>query len=239
MGKTTKIEWADSSWNPIMGCTPISPGCKNCYARRMMHRYKGRKGWPDDPDVLTFFPQRLDVPKSWKKPRMIFVCSMSDIFHEEVILGCVRQILNTISDCPQHTFLILTKRAEHLYNLGYYLPLPKNIWLGVTTENQQMADWRIPKLLEIDSKIKFISVEPMLEEVDISKYPEMDGVFCGLETGPGARLTDPKNVYNLRDQCIEMNIPFFFKSWGGKRRKERLIDGVEWNQLPMERNVSH
>ena len=111
--------------------------------------------------------------------------------------------------------------------------------MGVTTENQRVADWRIPKLLETDAKIKYISVEPMLEEVDISRYPELDGVFCGLETGPGARLTDPKNVYNLRDQCIEMNIPFFFKSWGGKRRKERLIDGVEWNQLPKENNVNN
>lgn len=172
----TKIEWAQETWNPITGCTPVSEGCQHCYARRMATRLRGRCGYPaDDPFRVTFHPDRLGQPLKWKKPRMIFVCSMGDLFHDlpppEGSWPIVDRILRVCNDCPQHIFLLLTKRIEHawyyfrspVYNGNYSRSelLGKNIWLGVTAENQQRADERIPILLQIPAAVRFVSVEPM------------------------------------------------------------------------------
>lgn len=229
----TKIEWAEETWNPVTGCTPISEGCANCYAKRMSKRLAGRCGYPqDDPFKITLHPDKLDQPLRWKKPRMVFVCSMGDLFHEDVDEGFICRIFDIISICEQHTFLILTKRPDRMADFfkrcihGRW----KNLWLGVTAENQARADERIPMLLQIPAAKRFVSVEPMLGPMDLEiwgqyEHPDNEGygvdaikcldwIICGGETGPGARPMRPDWVRSLRDQCQAAGTPFFFKSWG-------------------------
>lgn len=249
----TKIEWTDETWNPITGCTPISEGCQNCYAKRMANRLKGRYGYDkDNPFKVTLHPDKLDEPLKWKKPRMIFVCSMGDLFHEDVPTTFIDQVLEIIAACPQHTFLALTKRPENLKHKIYgtteenpYRQLGggdylSNLWLGVTAENQQRADERIPMLLQIPAVKRFVSIEPMLGPVRFKTEKEMyeeaagmglenmffsfnninpngiglDWTICGGETGPGARPMHPDWARSLRDQCHAAGVPFFFKQWG-------------------------
>ena len=251
----TKIEWAEDVWNVITGCTPISEGCAKCYAKRMATRLRGRYGYPaDDPFRVTFHPDRLEQPLKWRKPRRIFVCSMGDLFHNDVQFEQIDAVIRVIAKARQHTFMILTKRpgrmAEYFTDLStvngatrfeypggvldmrYHSsaisfrcgqPLP-NLYLGVTAENQQRADERIPLLLQIPAAVRFISVEPMLSSVDISHWLYMAGeridqlnlVICGAETGPGARPMYLEWARDLRDQCKEANVPFFFKKAGPK-----------------------
>lgn len=244
----TKISWCDKVWNPITGCSFVSDGCRNCYARRMAYRLKGRYGYPtDDPFRVTFHPDRLDEPLHWKKSSRIFVCSMGDLFHEDVLESNLTEIFTIIGlFCIDHTFLILTKRPERMKNfvddwIADNLPIPTagkkctqgikwpipNVWLGVSIEDQKTADERIPILLQIPAGKKFVSCEPLLEEIDLIKasecnYPNemkklgigLDWVICGGETGPGARPFHPDWVRSLRDQCQAAGVPFFFKSWG-------------------------
>lgn len=188
----TRIEWTEYSWNPVTGCTPISEGCQNCYARRMANRLRGRCGYPaDDPFLVTLHPERLEEPLKWRNPRRVFVCSMGDLFHENVPFEYIAKVWQTMNNAEQHTFLVLTKRPkrmkEFLSRLGWYThdretnpaeavldeggkyTLP-NVWLGVTAENQQRADERIPILLQIPAAVRFVSVEPMLGQVDLSKW---------------------------------------------------------------------
>ena len=258
MGKSD-IEWTDNTWNPISGCTPCSPGCQNCYARALINRYKGRKGWPESPDDITFFPERLEQPKHWKEPKRIFVCSMSDFFHPKVKLSWQVEIIHVMMQCPQHTFMILTKREDQLdmYNhvCGFF-DLP-NRWLGVTVENQEYANIRIPALLKCDVQTKFVSVEPMLGPIDLTHiideenqlmidslhgkfgagsdpglvYPHLDWVICGAETGSKARPMNPDWARALRDQCVEADIPFFLKKLSDGTRE---LDGQMWEQYPRE-----
>ena len=231
----TKIEWCEESWNPITGCTPISEGCVHCYARRMAQRLKGRYGYPeDDPFRVTFHPDKLDEPLKWKKPRMIFVCSMGDLFHEDVPYHWITNILNIAHICYRHTFLILTKRpqnaVEYFKKRLSMWPF-RNVWLGVTAENQQRADERVPILLQIPAAKRFVSIEPMLGPVDVSyplnggpeqngygewyqTFPPLDWVILGGETGPGARPMHPDWARSVRDQCQAADVPFFFKHWG-------------------------
>ncbi len=226
----TKIEWCDEVWNPITGCSSASEGCQNCYARRMARRLAGRCGypaWPTEFDV-TFHPDRLELPLKWKKPRRIFVNSMGDFFHNEVDTHWIDDVLEVIGACPQHTFLVLTKRPQNierkLYEVtaahgcrelggGDYLP---NLWLGVTAENQARANERIPILLSIPAAVHFVSVEPMLGPVDLSNWlcPEgdvLDWVIAGPETGPGARECKPEWIEELANQCEDAGVPFFDK----------------------------
>ncbi|GAG05438.1 unnamed protein product, partial [marine sediment metagenome] len=179
---TTKIEWASESWNPITGCTPISEGCANCYAKKMAQRLKGRFGYPEDePFRVTFHPDKLDQPLKWRKPRHIFVVSMGDLFHPGILWSDNQEIWEIMAKCPQHTFMILTKRVERMRiflteDLNYKLPLPlPNVYLGVTAENQQRADERIPILLQIPAAKRFVSIEPMLGPVDLTNYLPNDG----------------------------------------------------------------
>lgn len=231
----TKIEWCDEVYNPVTGCTPISEGCQNCYAKRMANRLKGRYGYPvDDPFRVTFHPERLDQPLKWKKPRRIFVGSMGDLFHQKIDVdsSIYSSIFQIIRKCPQHTFMILTKRPGKMKWVfkHSFTELP-NLWLGVTAENQEQADERIPILLQIPAAVRFVSVEPLLSNIDLTKYlnrdkpqetinmeaPSLNWVICGAETGPGARVTDDFWIRLLRDQCQEAGVQFFMKKVSGKR----------------------
>jgi protein gp37 len=233
----TKIEWATDTWSPVTGCTPISEGCERCYAKRMANRLRGRFGYPaDDPFRVTFHPDRLNEPLKWKKPRRIFVCSMSDLFHENVPTNLIHKVLSACHYCQRHTLIFLTKRPKRVVDEfsgtsggGYWLP---NMWIGVTVENNKNR-WRIEHLIDIPAKVRFVSVEPMLEHIDLEQYldnPKPGGawpnyecrigwVIAGPETGPGARRFDPDWARDLRDQCRAVGIPFFMK-----RAKEMPAD---------------
>jgi len=232
----TKIEWCHETWNPITGCSPISEGCKNCYAQRMAQRLKGRFGYPEDePFRVTFHPDRLDQPLKWKKPQMIFVCSMGDLFHKDLRRNTgfgtswerVCEIYEVMMKTSWHTFLILTKRPD---NMGWFykewvncLVEVRNIWLGVTVESSKYLS-RIDELLKIPAVIRFVSIEPMLEPMYILKYLKqpktLDGrersllnwVIAGPETGPGKRTCKPEWIKHLYDQCQEAGVPFFDKT---------------------------
>jgi len=184
----TKIEWCDFAWNPVTGCTPVSEGCRNCYARRMAYRLRGRCGYPEDePFAVTLHPDRLDEPLRWRKPKRVFVCSMGDLFHEDVPPAFIDQILDVVSACPQHTFMVLTKRpqniARKLYEVTEETPIRElgggdyfpNLWLGATAENQEAAEERIPPLLRIPAAIHFVSCEPLLGPVDLQRIPLAEG----------------------------------------------------------------
>jgi protein gp37 len=279
----TKIEWCNETWGPLTGCSKISPGCQNCYAERMAKRLAGRYGYSkDDPFGVTFHHDKLSQPLKWKKPRRIFVCSMGDLFHEDVPFDFIAAIFGVMAFCQCHTFIVLTKRPDRMarffkdFHYGDYqrnynwwkneaasllnrhspktvfgirlrpepkeLPLP-NVWLGVTAENQEQADKRIPVLLQIPAAVHFVSIEPMLSEIDISRWTinhgysnselkemqlsgaipfggyvhggtDLDWVILGGETGPGARPMHPDWARSIRDQCHSAGTPFFFKQWG-------------------------
>jgi len=246
----TKIEWCEESWNPVTGCSPVSEGCEHCYARRMAQRLRGRYGYPqDDPFRVTFHPDRLNKPLKWKKPRMIFVCSMGDLWHKDIDWPIIDKIFWSMCGAPQHTYLILTKRIEAAWyyfhspiykqpNLSRATLLTDNVWLGVTAENQPRFDERWSILAQIPAAKRFVSIEPMLGPVDLSEWlwqqctvcwgpgeddwgydvePREDGldwIISGGESGPGARPMHPDWVRSVRDQCQEVEVPFFFKQWG-------------------------
>jgi protein gp37 len=241
---STKIEWATDSWNPITGCTKISPGCKNCYAERMAKRLAGRYGYPkDEPFRPTFHADKLDQPSKWRKPRMVFVCSMGDLFHHDVKSQWRNLVFGEMTTNRQHTFLLLTKRPEKAAEF-WHINMPDiydlNIWLGVTAENQEQADNRIPVLLQIPAAKRFVSIEPMLGPVDLGWYLAryqsnisglrymvkgaagdytelslLDWVILGGETGPGHRPMEPQWARDVRDQCVRAGVPFFMKKMAG------------------------
>jgi protein gp37 len=235
----TKIEWVKNgkTWNPITGCTKTSGGCTNCYAERMAKRLAGRCGYPSDNPFRpgTLHEAKFSEPLRRRKPTEYFVCSMSDLFHSAVSDETIGRVLDVIRDCPQHRFMILTKRA---YRLPDFSPYPANCWVGITAENQRRADERIPHLLEVKAPVRFISCEPLLGAVNLQTNALMSGldwVIAGGETGPGARPMNPAWARSLRDQCLAADTPFFFKRHGGVRKSfgDRLLDGREWNQRPV------
>ena len=250
MADNSKIEWTDATWNPITGCTPVSEGCEHCYAARMAKRLAGRCGYQKvKPFGVTVHQDRFDEPKHWRKPRRVFVCSMGDLFHEDVPKWTIVDLLRVMRVCECHTFMLLTKqpkRAQEVLSWAmehdlYCWPLP-NVWLGVTAENQRRAEERIPILLQIPAPVRFVSVEPMLGPVNLYGW-SVDWVICGGETGPGARGVSYQWVSVLKYQCADRGIPFFFKSWGASlpyglgfveatHNCGRRIDGREWNEFP-------
>jgi len=231
----TKIEWTNATWSPVTGCTPISPGCANCYARRMATRLAGRCGYDrGHPFRITHHEDRYDEPLHWRKPRMIFVCSMGDLFHEDVPIGCQLGVYETISDdaAQHHTFQILTKRPQnmadfHHHNVVGVLP---NLWLGVTSENQPCADERIPILLDIPAAVRFVSLEPCLSRIDLTPWlhrPRLDWVIAGAETGPRRRWCDTRWVADIVEQCRAVEVPVFVKALhvhDGKGRPQVVKD---------------
>jgi len=230
----TSIEWTESTWNPVTGCTKISLGCRHCYAERMAHRLKAmgqpryRNGFQ-----LTLHADVLAVPLSWGRPQMIFVNSMSDLFHRDVPVGFIEAVFRVMQQASHHTFQVLTKRAHRLAALAPSLPWPDNVWVGVTVEAQQYV-WRIDCLREVPASVRFLSFEPLLTPMIDVRLDEIDWVIVGGESGPGARPMRVEWVRYLRDQCVAARIPFFFKQWGGvhRTRAGRRLDGRVWSQYP-------
>jgi len=242
---TTKIEWAEESWNPVTGCTQCSPGCDHCYAKRMAHRLKGRYGYPkDDPFRVTFHWNRLDMPLRWKKSRRVFVCSMSDLFHDDVSFDFINRALFFAyqSYKQKHIFIFLTKRPEKMSaaldnwrRCNALELLPKNWHIGVTVCNQKEADAKIPILLQIPVAVRFISFEPLLSRINAAQYAaKLDWAIIGCESGPKRRHTDIEWIEDLKDTFVIYNKPVFIKQAeiNGKVVKVPKIDGKEWNQYP-------
>ena len=237
MAQGSDIEWTESTWNPVTGCTKISPGCKHCYAKRMAERLRamGQANYANG-FKLTLQPHMLEIPLRWKKPQTIFVNSMSDLFHEDVPIGYIRQVFDVMARAHWHRFQVLTKRANRLAELSPRLAWASNIWMGVSVENAKYA-YRIDELRSAGSSIKFLSLEPLLGPLSDLDLLGIDWVIVGGESGPRARHIDPVWVTDLRDQCERANVPFFFKQWGGTNRKRsgRLLDGRTWDQMPYDR----
>lgn len=236
MGIDSKIEWTESTWNPVTGCTKISSGCLNCYAERMAKRLKamGQRNYRNGFKV-TCHTHVLDIPLKWKRPQMVFVNSMSDLFHKDVPDDFIMDIFTTMGQANQHQFQILTKRAERLAELSSVLPWKENIWMGVTVESADYK-YRIDYLRYTGANIKFLSLEPLLDDLGQLNLDEIDWVIVGGESGPGARPMEIDWVRNVRQQCLDQNVPFFFKQWGGKNKKKagRLLDGKTWDEMPNE-----
>ncbi len=234
MGIDSKIEWTESTWNPVTGCSEISTGCKNCYAKRMALRLQAM-GQPNYRNgfKVTCHPKMLGLPLCWKKPQMIFVNSMSDLFHELVPREFVFDIFDTMNKAWHHQFQILTKRAERLAELASMLKWVENIWMGVTVESADYKE-RIDYLRYTSAHIKFLSLEPLLDDLGRLDLSGIDWVIVGGESGPGARPIKIDWVRNVRKQCIEQDVPFFFKQWGGTNKKKagRILDGKTWDQMP-------
>ncbi len=234
MTTNSRIEWTESTWNPITGCTKISPGCSNCYAERMARRLHAmRQANYRNGFKLTIHPHTINLPLCWKKPQFIFVNSMSDLFHAHTPYNFILEIFNTMNRASWHVYQILTKRAEQLTKLDKSLPWADNIWMGVTVETEKYA-YRIDHLRNSGAKYKFISFEPLLTSAGKLNLDGIDWVIVGGESGPGARPMKKEWVTEIRDQCIVAGIPFFFKQWGGFRKKlnGKLLEGVEWTQRP-------
>jgi len=228
------IEWTESTWNPVTGCTKISPGCEHCYAERMAVRLKAM-GQPNYANGfrLTLHEHALRLPLLWKRPQTIFVNSMSDLFHGDVPLEFIRKVFDVMVEASHHRFQVLTKRSERLLDLSTKLPWPSNVWMGVSVENSDYV-FRIDHLRKTDAFIKFVSFEPLLGPVRNVDLDGIDWVIVGGESGPGARPMDPGWVREIRDRCVSARVPFFFKQWGGvnKKRNGRILDGRTWEEMP-------
>ncbi len=230
----SKIEWTETTWNPVTGCSKISEGCKNCYAERMSARLKAMhsKNYQNGFEV-TCHPHALDTPLSWKTPRMVFVNSMSDIFHDSVPDSFVKEIFNTMKLSTHHTYQLLTKRPERLAEIDKIIKWQDHIWMGVTVESGQYKD-RIDYLRACKAKKKFLSIEPLIDQVGVVDLDGIDWVIVGGESGPGSRIMKEEWIVAVRDQCIESKTPFFFKQWGGVNKKKtgRLLKGKLWDEYP-------
>lgn len=317
MSSASKIEWCDATWNPMSGCSKVSAGCANCYAERMAKRQQamGTKGYEQGFKV-TLHPDRLEQPLRWRKPRMVFVCSMGDLFHEDVPFAFVDKVFAVMALCPQHAFQLLTKRPERMAEyiedrgecvrkdgilgdnpIGWHIdgpygmllsevknkpggnenwrwlreemdyhdpgrvavagywdwigdgvgnrlidwPLP-NVWLGTSTENQLTFGERVPHLRKCPAAVRFLSCEPLLYRIKCDgQLDDIQWLIVGGETGPHARGMDSAHVRPIRDECQKAGVPFFFKGWGGTRKRlgNRLLDGQEWNEMPAAKGVDH
>lgn len=236
MAANSKIEWTQCTWNPVTGCTKISPGCLNCYAERMARRLRAM-GQPNYRNGfrVTLHPHMLELPLRWRQSRTVFVNSMSDLFHENVPLEFIQRVFDIMRQAPQHRFQVLTKRSDRLAELATELPWAENIWMGVTVESSDYLG-RIDDLRDTDAAIKFISFEPLLGPIPEFNIEGIDWVIVGGESGPGARPMDREWVVDMRDQCLATNVPFFFKQWGGvnKKKNGRSLDNQTWDEIPEE-----
>lgn len=234
MAQLSSIEWTEATWNPLTGCTKISPGCKNCYAERMSLRLQAM-GQPNYVNgfALALHEHMLSTPLHWKKPRRIFVNSMSDLFQEDVPIGFVQKVFSVMAQAREHQFQVLTKRSDRLLELDKSLDWRPNIWMGVSVENQKYA-FRIDHLRQTHAHIKFLSLEPLLGPLGDLDLSGIDWVIVGGESGPKARPVNSAWVRDIRDQCSEAGVAFFFKQWGGKRKSKtgRKLDGRTWNEYP-------
>jgi protein gp37 len=233
------IEWTESTWNPVTGCTKVSPGCKHCYAERLAQRLQGmgqanyRNGFQ-----LTLQPHMLDRPLRWRKPLTIFVNSMSDLFHDQVPVDYVRGVFDVMARAHWHKFQVLTKRSERLAELAPQLRWPPNVWMGVSVESAQYIP-RIHHLRATGAAVKFLSLEPLLGRLEGLPLVGIDWVIVGGESGPRARPMQPDWAIEIRDHCRRSEVPFFFKQWGGSNKKKtgRLLDGRTWDEMPLAKRV--
>ncbi len=240
MAQASSIEWTESTWNPVTGCTKISAGCANCYAQRMAKRLKAmgqtryRNGF-----AVTLQPDVLQLPLHWTRPRMIFVNSMSDLFHREVPAKYIADCFAVMERASQHTFQVLTKRPERAAAMAASLPWPANVWIGTTVENASYTR-RIPVIARIPAAVRFLSIEPLLGAIPKIPLDGIDWVIVGGESGPNARPMDKAWVIQIRDRCLGYGVPFFFKQWGGVNKKKhgRLLDGRTWDEMPAPAEVS-
>lgn len=238
MASKTKIEWTEVTWNPVTGCNKVSQGCKNCYAERMAKRLKAMRNQRYINGFnITLHHDLIDAPRKWKKPRLIFVNSMSDLFHEKIPLDFIQQVFKTMNETPQHTYQILTKRTERLKELSSYLNWSNNIWMGTSVENIEVT-YRIDDLKTVPAHIRFLSCEPLLGSLGKLNLDDIHWVIVGGESGPRARPMKKDWVLEIRDQCEVQNVPFFFKQWGGvqKHRNGRTLDNKIYNEYP-KKNV--
>lgn len=235
MAVKSPIEWTESTWNPLTGCTKISPGCKHCYAERMALRLRamGQKNYANGFN-LTLHESALELPLRWKKPQTIFVNSMSDMFHQRVPRDFILRAFDVMNRAHWHRFQVLTKRAERLASLSEQLNWSENIWMGVSVESAAFVD-RIDLLRQTGAAVKFLSLEPLLGPLNNLALDAIDWVIVGGESGPGARPMNSAWVTSIRDQCVNARVPFFFKQWGGvhKKRFGRSLDGRTWDEMPV------
>jgi protein gp37 len=244
MGDRSEIEWTEATWNPTTGCDRTSPGCDNCYALTLAKRLKamGQPKYQNDGDTrtsgpgfgLSIHPETLAIPRTWASPRLIFVNSMSDLFHPKVPVAYIRSVFEVIADTPHHTFQVLTKRSKRLATLADRLEWPDNLWMGVSVETERYA-FRIDHLRTVPAGTRFISAEPLLGPLPGLDLSSIDWVIVGGESGPDARPMQAQWVADLRDQCAAAGVPFFFKQWGGRTPKSggRTLDGRLHDEMPL------
>jgi len=238
MANSTAIEWTDATWNPVTGCTKISGGCDHCYAERFSERFRGTPGHPFENGFdLTLRPERLQQPLRWRNPRMIFVNSMSDLFHKEIPNAFIGNVFETMERANWHTFQILTKRSSLMRNFlrrrYSHNSGPSHMWFGVSVEDSSKKS-RIRHLQDAPAGVRFLSIEPLIGPMGTLDLTGIDWVIVGGESGPGARPMEREWVREVRDQCRDSKVAFFFKQWGGLRPKSggRKLDGREWSQFP-------
>ncbi len=235
MALSSSIEWTESTWNPLTGCTKVSPGCANCYAERMALRLRaiGNPNYANGFSI-TMHEDALQLPLKWRKPQTIFVNSMSDLFHEDVSEEFIFRVFDVMRRADWHCFQILTKRSERLMNIGPHLPWLSHIWMGVSVEDQRHA-FRVEHLRKTGAKIKFLSLEPLLGNIPNLNLESIDWVIVGGESGPRARPIRESWVIDIHNQCQKKKVPFFFKQWGGVNKKKtgRILDGRTWDEMPL------
>jgi protein gp37 len=242
MAQATSIEWTDATWNPVTGCTKISAGCDNCYAARFSERFRGVPGHPFETGFdLTLRPERLSQPLAWKRPRMIFVNSMSDLFHKEIPKSHITAVFDTMEEANWHTYQVLTKRSSLLQKfINDRYPdrtAPAHMWFGVSVENEQ-AKSRIAHLQKANASVRFLSIEPLIAPIGPLNLDKIHWVIVGGESGPRARPIKEEWAIAVRNQCVAAGVPFFFKQWGGRSPKTggRTLDGKTWSQFPAYTN---
>lgn len=232
---TTKIEWTEATWNPVTGCSKVSPGCAHCYAERMAKRLQAM-GQPNYRDgfAVHVHEHMLQVPRSWASPRVVFVNSMGDLFHEDIPVEFIHQVFNVMRQTPQHTYQLLTKRAERLADLAPELDWPENVWMGVTVEDNERLT-RVAQLLAVPAHVRFLSIEPLLGPLPDLDLAGIHWVIVGGESGPGARPMRAEWATDIRDRCLRSAVPFFFKQWGGVRKNAagRELEHETWDQMPL------
>lgn len=243
MSDKSAIEWTEATWNPTTGCDRVSAGCDNCYALTLAKRLKamGNPKYQLDGDPRTsgpgfgvsVHPEALRIPYAWKRPKVVFVNSMSDLFHARVPLSFVKEVFKVMEETPQHTYQILTKRPQRLARVADHLDWPSNVWMGVSVESVDQYD-RIRQLQRVPAAVRFLSCEPLLSALPAVPLDAIDWVIAGGESGRNARPVDPEWIRHLRDQCVSARTPFFFKQWGGIRAKSggRELDGLIWDEMP-------
>ena len=235
MSDGSQIEWTHATWNPVRGCTKVSPGCKHCYAERFSERFRGTPGHPFEQGFdLRLIPSALDLPTKWRDGRLVFVNSMSDLFHEDVPTDFIKQVFQVMAEAAQHQFQVLTKRADRLLEFAGSRKVPPNVWLGVSVESAAYH-WRIDCLRQVDARVRFLSIEPLLAPLGRIDLRRIDWVIVGGESGPRSRPMTEQWVAEIEAACRRARTAFFFKQWGGrwKHRTGRELDGRTWDEMPV------